>query len=190
MAKETGPGSSFTNHPGVIDFAGKSYFFYHNGSAVGGGDYKRSVCVEEFTYGADGKIPTITMSKDGPAPVATLNPFQQVEAETIAFSAGLKTETCTDTGGGINVTSISNGDYIKVKNVDFLDGVTSFDARVSSSAADAEIELHLDSQSGTLLGTCDAALIYYGAVSEVWVRRQMQYVQKSIPPVPTTRALP
>ena len=157
MAKQTGSGSSFTNHPGVIDYKGKSYFFYHNGALPGGGGYKRSVCVEEFTYGADGKIPSIKMSQAGPEPVATLNPFEQVEAETIAFSAGLKTEKCTDTGGGINVTSISDGDYIKVKNVDFLDGVTSFDARVSGAASNAKIELHLDSQTGTLLGTCDVS---------------------------------
>jgi MYXO-CTERM domain-containing protein len=157
MAKESGAGSSFTNHPGVVDFKGKSYFFYHNAALPGGGGYKRSVCVEEFTYGADGSIPTIKMTTAGPAAVATLNPFQQVEAETIAFSSGLKTETCTDTGGGMNVTSISNGDYIKVANVDFLDGVTSFDARVSGAGSNAKIELHLDSQTGTSLGTCDVS---------------------------------
>jgi arabinoxylan arabinofuranohydrolase len=152
-----GTGTTFTNHPGVIDYKGHSYFFYHNSSLPGGGDFKRSVCVEEFTYGSDGKIPSIKGTTDGPAPVATLDPFAQVEAETIAFSSGLKTETCTDTGGGLDVKSISNGDYIKVKNVDFQGGVTSFDARVSGAASDAKIELHLDSQTGTLLGTCDVS---------------------------------
>ena len=146
-----------TNHPGVTDYKGHSYFFYHNGTLPGGGSFKRSVCVEEFTYGADGSIPKLTMTTTGPAALATLNPFQQVEAETIAFSSGLKTEVCTDTGAGMDVTSISNGDYIKVKNVDFLDGVTSFDARVSSAASNAKIELHLDSQTGTSLGTCDVS---------------------------------
>jgi hypothetical protein len=151
MAKESGAGSSFTNHPGVIDYKGHSYFFYHNGALPGGGGYKRSVCVEEFTYGANGSIPMITMSTKGPAPVATLNPYVQVEAETIAFSAGLKTETCSE--GGIDVTQISNGDYIKVRNVDFGTGATSFDARVASAASGGSIEIHLDSQTGTLLGT-------------------------------------
>ena len=152
-----GTGSTYTNHPGVIDYQGHSYFFYHNSALPGGNNYKRSVCVEEFTYGADGSIPALKMSTSGPAAVATLNPFAQVEAETIAFSSGLKTEACTDTGGGMDVTSISNGDYIKVKNVDFLSGVTSFDARVSSAASGAKIELHLDSQTGTPLGTCDVS---------------------------------
>ncbi|WP_437893786.1 glycoside hydrolase family 43 protein [Sorangium sp. So ce124] len=150
-------GRTFTNHPGVVDYKGHSYFFYHNSALPGGGDFKRSVCVEEFKYGADGSIPKLTMSTNGPPAIATLDPFKQVEAETIAFSSGLKTEVCTDTGGGMNVTSISNGDYIKVKDVDFLDGVTSFEARVSSAAGNAKIELHLDSQNGTLLGTCDVS---------------------------------
>ncbi|MGK4007532.1 glycoside hydrolase family 43 protein [Sorangium sp. So ce1036] len=150
-------GRTYTNHAGIVDYKGHSYFFYHNSALPGGGDFKRSVCVEEFTYGADGSIPKLTMTTEGPSAIDTLDPFTQVEAETIAFSSGLKTEVCTDTGGGMNVTSISNGDYIKVKNVDFLDGVTSFEARVSSAASDAKIELRLDSQNGTLLGTCDVS---------------------------------
>jgi arabinoxylan arabinofuranohydrolase len=152
-----GSGSTFTNHSGIVDYKGHSYFFYHNSALPGGSDFRRSVCVEEFTYGADGSIPQLTASANGPAAVATLNPFAQVEAETIAFSSGLKTENCDDTGGGQNVTQISAGDYIKVKNVDFLDGVTSFEARVSASGNGAGIELHLDSQSGTLLGMCDVS---------------------------------
>lgn len=152
-----GPGSTFTNHAGIVDYEGHSYFFYHNNALPGGGDFKRSVCVEEFTYGDDGSIPALTMSDEGPDAIATLNPFQQVEAETIAFSSGLKTEACDDTGAGLNVTSISDGDYIKVKDVDFLDGVTSFEARVSAAGGDAAIELRLDSQDGTLLGTCDVS---------------------------------
>ena len=152
MAKETGSGGSFTNHPGVVDYKGHSYFFYHNAALPGGGGYKRSVCVEEFTYGADGTIPTITMSNAGPKAIENLNPFQRVEAETIAFSSGLKTEVCSE--GGIDVTSISNGDYIKVKNVNFGSGATSFDARVASATSGGSIELYLDSQTGTLLGTC------------------------------------
>lgn len=157
MAKQSGAGSSFTNHPGMIDFKGKSYFFYHNGALPGGGGYKRSVCVEEFSYGADGSIPTIKMTTTGPAPVANLNPFLRTEAETIAFSAGLKTETCSDTGGGINVTNISNGDYIKVRSVDFGTGATGFEARVAASTGGGSIELRLDSATGSPVATCAVA---------------------------------
>jgi len=152
-----GPGKTFTNHAGIVDYKGHSYFFYHNSALPGGNDYRRSVCVEEFTYGTDGSIPALTMSNEGPDAVATLNPFERVEAETIAFSSGIKTEGCADEGGGMNVRSISDGDYIKVKNVDFLDGVTSLDVRVSNAGNSASIEIHLDSASGTPLGTCDVS---------------------------------
>jgi len=152
MAKESGAGSSFTNHPGVIDFGGNSYFFYHNGALPGGGGYKRSVCIEQFTYNADGTIPTIKMTTAGPSAIANLNPYVQTEAETIAWSSGLKTEVCSE--GGMDVTSINNGDYIKVKSVDFGTGAVSFDARVASASSGGSIELRLDSATGTLVGTC------------------------------------
>ena len=152
MAKESGSGSSFTNHPGVVDFGGNSYFFYHNAALPGGGGYKRSVCIEQFAYNADGTIPTIKMTTAGPAAIANLNPFVQTEAETIAWSSGLKTEVCSE--GGMDVTSINNGDYIKVRSVDFGTGAVSFDARVSSASSGGNIELRLDSATGTLIGTC------------------------------------
>jgi hypothetical protein len=147
-------GKSWTNHSGIIDYKGKSYFFYHNGDLPGGSDFTRSSCVEEFKYNADGTIPAIPMTKEGPPPVENLNPFVQTEAETIAFSSGLKTEVCSE--GGMNVTSINNGDYIKVKSVDFRSGAVSFAARVASTAG-GSIEMHLDSLNGTLMGACAIA---------------------------------
>ena len=54
-------GNCFTNHPGVVDFKGHSYFFYHNQALPGGGSYHRSVCLEEFTYNEDGTFPEINM---------------------------------------------------------------------------------------------------------------------------------
>ncbi len=154
-------GASFTNHTGIIDFNGHSYFFYHDGALQKGGSvpsngdgYHRSVCLEEFTYNADGSFPTITPTSGGPKAIANLNPFVQTEAETIAWESGVQTEVTSDTGGGMDVTGIQNGDYIKVKNVNFGSGATSFDARVASDASGGSIELHLDSQTGTLLGTC------------------------------------
>ena len=50
---------SFTNHCGVADFKGHSYFFYHTGKLPKGGGFGRSVAVEEFKYNADGSFPTI-----------------------------------------------------------------------------------------------------------------------------------
>ena len=54
----------------------------------------------------------------------------------------------------MNVSFIENGDYIKVKGVDFGTGATSFEARVASATNGGNIELRLDSPTGTLIGTC------------------------------------
>ena len=51
--------NSFTNHCGVVDFKGKSYFAYHTGWLPGGGGFTRSVCIEEFKYNEDLTFPTI-----------------------------------------------------------------------------------------------------------------------------------
>lgn len=144
--------NSFTIHPAITDFKGKSYFFYHTGDLPGGGSYKRSVCVEEFKYNSDGTIPTIPITKTGPAQVQYLNPFVQNEAETICWESGIETETCSE--GGMDVGFIENGDYIKVKGVDFGTGAASFVARVASATSGGNIELRLDSPTGTLVGTC------------------------------------
>jgi hypothetical protein len=152
MDKESGNGASFTNHPGVADFRGNSYIFYHNGALPGGGGYKRSVAVEKFSYNADGTIPKIAMTTAGPPGIGNLNPYVTTEAETMAWESGIETEVCGE--GGMNVTAISNGDYIKVKGVDFGTGATSFSARVASAAGGGNIEVRLNSQTGTLAGTC------------------------------------
>jgi len=150
-------GASFTNHPGICDFAGNSYFFYHNGALTGGGGYHRSVCIEKFTYNSDGTIPTINMTTTGVPGVGNLNPYDTTQAETICWESGVETEVCSDTGGGIDVDSINNGDYIKVKGVDFGSGAISFNSRVASATSGGNIELHRDSLTGTLMGTCTVA---------------------------------
>ncbi|NGZ87246.1 family 43 glycosylhydrolase [Duganella sp. SAP-35] len=56
-----------TIHQAIIDFNGKSYIFYHNAKLPGGGEFRRSVAVEEFAYNADGTIPFIKQTREGPA---------------------------------------------------------------------------------------------------------------------------
>ena len=144
--------NSFTNHCGVADYKGHSYFFYHTGKLPNGGGFGRSVAVEEFQYNADGSFPTIMPTDEGVKPVDALSPYRRVEAETMAFSKGLKTEQ--NDAIGVYVTDIHNGDYIKLQNVDFGTAwPTSFTARVASGLRGGQIELHLDSLGGELLGT-------------------------------------
>lgn len=149
-------GGSFTNHPGIADFKGHSYFVYHNAMLPGGTGFMRSVAVEEFEYTADGKIPEINMTKEGPDAIETLNPYQRTEAETIAWGNGIETEKCS--AGGVNICDIQNGDNIKVENVDFgEDGAGVFTASVACGnqpeiQKGGSVELRLDSATGTLVG--------------------------------------
>jgi beta-xylosidase len=55
-----------TIHQAIFDFNGKSYIAYHNAELPGGGEYRRSVAIEEFEYRADGTIPFIPQTKEGP----------------------------------------------------------------------------------------------------------------------------
>lgn len=55
-----------TIHQAFADFNNKSYVFYHNDVLPGGGEFRRSVAVEEFEYGKDGAILFIAQTATGP----------------------------------------------------------------------------------------------------------------------------
>ncbi|PTB91875.1 glycoside hydrolase [Marivirga lumbricoides] len=61
--------NSFTTHPGIVDFKGKSYFMYHNGLLPTGGSYRRSICIDYMYYNEDGTIQKVVQTKEGVAPV-------------------------------------------------------------------------------------------------------------------------
>ena len=148
--------NSFTNHCGVADYKGHSYFFYHTGKLPQGGGFGRSVAVEEFKYNADGSFPKIMPTDEGVKPVATFSPYAKVQAETMAFSRGVKTEQ--NRRNGVYVTDIHNGDYIKLQHVDFGNyRLESFSVRVASGLRGGQIELHLDSLGGPLVAQIDVA---------------------------------
>lgn len=112
--------NSFTIHAGSVEFKGRNFMFYHNGMGLNGGGFRRSTAVEEFEYTADGKIPFIPFSKVGVVkPTGTLNPYMRVEAETMAESYGLKTDRTSSREH--YVTSIHNGDWMRLRAVDFGD---------------------------------------------------------------------
>ncbi len=155
------PQSAFTNHPGVVDYKGKTYLFYHNAALPGGDGFKRSVSVDELKFNPDGSVPMVQPTREGPAPVATLDPYKRVEAETIARSSGVKIEPSS--AGGQNVRDIHDGDHIQVRNVDFgATGARAFMASLSSTAktdaaTGAKIEIRLGKLDGQLIGTLPVA---------------------------------
>jgi len=144
---------AFTNHPGYIEFKGQPYLFYHDGGLPGGGGFKRSVSIEPFNFNPDGSIPKIAPTKSGVLrSVSNLDPFSKVEAETISWSDGVKTDKDT-INNVIYLSKIDDGDYVKARSVDFGKGASKFEATVTSLASNGRVELHIDSLNGELLGT-------------------------------------
>ena len=61
--------NSFTIHPGIAEFNGKWYLFYHNATLTIDGHTgaigRRSVCVEELHYNPDGTMKFVKQTKEG-----------------------------------------------------------------------------------------------------------------------------
>jgi arabinoxylan arabinofuranohydrolase len=149
------------NHHSIFSFKGNWYIAYHNravaiANGASSGDartYQRSVCIDKLTYNEDGTIQKVTITKDGLTQLKNVNPYVVNEAETMAQEYGINTEACTE--GGRDVCNIENGDWIRVRGVDFgITGAASFDARVASATSGGNIEIRLDSATGKLVGTC------------------------------------
>lgn len=67
-------------------------------------------------------------------------------------SGGVQTESCSE--GSMDVGSITDGSYVAYQSV-ALTGAQTFVARVASAGTGGNIEVYLDSPSGTWLGSCE-----------------------------------
>ena len=146
-------GRSFTNHPGMVDYKGYTYLFYHNGALPGGSGFTRSVCVEQVEFNADGSIRPLKMTEGIREGLGTLNPYRKTEAETMAFSEGMKAAQNEEVG--VFVNAMHDGAYIKVRDVDFRqDGPSRLMARVGTTHnGGVTMEVRADGVQGQLLGT-------------------------------------
>lgn len=152
------PENNNNNHQAIFRLQGQWYHAFHNRIVARQAKvlptYKRNLGVERLIHKDDGSIEPVIYTPDGVAQIAPLNPYARVEAETMNAQNGIETEPCSE--GGMNVTAMQNGDWIKIKGVDFgAEGAKSFSARVASATQGGKIELRLGSPTGTLIGTCD-----------------------------------
>jgi arabinoxylan arabinofuranohydrolase len=145
------------NHPGIIDYKGKSYLFGFNYQLnfrlTDKHHERRSVCIAELSYNTDGTITELPWWEDKAiTQIGTLNPYTGIEAETINWALGVKTERDGMTKK-IYVTNIDDNDYLKVRGVNFKKGAKIFEATYASGSKDkGEIEIRTDSLNGELLG--------------------------------------
>ncbi|HVO72812.1 MAG TPA: family 43 glycosylhydrolase [Ignavibacteriaceae bacterium] len=169
------------NHPGIIEFKGNTYVFGFNYAILKQTMSKhyerRSICVERMNYNPEGTIQKLPWwTEGGVTQIGSLNPYVQNEAETMAYSEGLKTEFATewernipwDKGRKIAdrlfVTNVHNGDYIQVKGVDFSKGASSVEVNVASLYG-GKIEIHSDKLDGQILGIVN---VNTSAEGDVW----------------------
>ena len=146
-------GGSFTNHPGLVDYKGKTYFFYHNGALPKGGGFNRSVAVDELEFNKDGTIKPLKMGNGIQKSLVSVNPYILNQAETIAWSKDFKASQNQEVG--VFITAKKSGAYSQVKSVDFgKDGAKKFTARVGTTHnAPINMEIRIDGLDGKLLGT-------------------------------------
>ena len=159
------------NHPGIVDYKGRSYCF--------GQDYdlmhfetfehheRRSVSATEIKYRPDGTIEEVPYWLDQKPleQLHWLNPYQRVEAETMAWGYGLKTAKMGIQNTGVvadmphstgrrnmYVYDIDNGEYIQLRGVDFAEGASAFSITAAAEGS-LTVTLRLDSPHGPAIGT-------------------------------------
>lgn len=143
------------NHPGIMDYKGKSYVFGLNYDLLKletNTHYeRRSVSVAEMHYNEDGTIQEVPYWADTKLEqIGTFNPFRKVEAETMTWGYGLK--TVPNSKNSLSVVDVNSGEYICVRGVDFGKNKA---RRFEVSALPLEggnLKIRLDAPDGKIVG--------------------------------------
>lgn len=151
------------NHPGIIDYKGRSYCFGLNYDVyrmeTSRHAEQRSVSAAEMHYNADGTIIELPYFLECELnQVEAFNPFRHVEAETMAWGYGLKT-TCYNPSGPrhstLFVTDIDDGEHLMLRGVDFGKGASSLTVSCSAHLYGGSIEVRVDGADGKMIGRID-----------------------------------
>ncbi len=146
-------GSTGNNHHMIFEFKGSYYMAYHTRSVeskvIGKSLGYRTTQIDKINV-SGGKISALTPTMSGVSQLSYVNPYEAVQAETMFTQSGI---TVSGNGDGVAwVGSISNGDYTKVKGVNFSKGLGSITVNVNSRGS-GTVQVRENSPSGNLLGT-------------------------------------
>ncbi len=158
------------NHPGICDYKGHSYVFGQDYDLMHLDSYihheRRSVSASEINYLVDGTIPEIPywLDEKPMQQLHWLNPYQRVEAETMAWGKGLKSAKMGIPNTGVikdmpastgkrnmYIYDIDNGEYIRLRGVDFGAGAKQFSISAAATGT-CTVTLRLDSENGPVVG--------------------------------------
>ncbi|MGN1084821.1 MAG: carbohydrate-binding protein [Lachnospiraceae bacterium] len=151
------------NHHCMFEFNGEWYIAYHTQilekpMGISGG--YRCTSITKITVNEDGTIPTVpSVDRLSLKQTKYLNPYEKVEAETMATMGGLNT---TQEGmkskyygsGNMTLSEINSGDWLALYGVDFGEtGAKSFTAAVKAEEGQTgAIQIRLDSLNGEVVG--------------------------------------
>lgn len=143
------------NHPGIMDYKGKSYVFGLNYDLLKletNTHYeRRSVSVAEMHYNEDGTIQEVPYWADTKLEqIGTFNPFRKVEAETMAWGYGLKIAPNADKS--LSVVDVNNGEYICVRGVNFGKNKARRFEVSALSLEGGNLKIRLDAPDGKIVG--------------------------------------
>ena len=140
------------NHHSIVELNGQLYLFYHSRpveAAMGITGNYRSPQVDKITMNGT-SLNSVTGTMAGIAQLKTINPYEQVQAETMSNQAGINV---SGTGNTV-VTEIDSGDWIQISGADFSKGASSLTVRAASKNGGA-IKICTGSPSGTAIGYVD-----------------------------------
>lgn len=148
-------GVSGNNHHAIFQFHDLWYIAYHAqtlSKAQGIANGYRSTHLNRLFHNADGAIKEIEADYRGVQQIKHLSPYQRVQAATMGWSAGIKTEV-NAAGKERTVAGIEDGSWIGLSGVDFgSKGARGFSASVIRLEGGGTLELHLDDPAGVLIG--------------------------------------
>ena len=160
------------NHPGITDYKGHSYVFGQNYDLMHLETFehheRRSVSAQEITYKADGTIQEIPywLDQEPMKQLHWLNPYNRVEAETMAWGNGLKSAKMGIANTGVvkdmpastgkrnmYIYDINDGEYIRLRGVDFGEkGASKFQITAAATGS-CTITLRVDGANGAVIAT-------------------------------------
>jgi hypothetical protein len=105
--------------------------------------------------------PAVTPTTPTPPPAGGRDAYGTIQAESYNQQFGVTLEPTSDTGGGQDITSIGNRDWVLYQNVEFgTTAATQFYVRVASGASagiSGLVEVRLDSIGSSPIGGCSVA---------------------------------
>ena len=113
--------------------------------------------VAVYTSGSGSTPPASPSPTPTGTPGGGTSAYSTIQAESYNAQSGSQTESTTDTGGGLDVGWLANGDWLQYNNINFgSTPATQFVARAASGAAagvSGLIEVRLDSRSNAPIGS-------------------------------------